>query len=46
MARSHPQGFLKDEALDSLGSCPQLPSWLDERQDELLAELQRTQPLD
>ena len=44
--RSHPQGFLKDESLDSLGSCLQLPSWLEERQDELLAELLRTQPLD
>ena len=44
--RSHPQGFLKDETLDSLGSCLQLPSWLEERQDELLAELRQTQPLD
>jgi glyoxalase family protein len=44
--RSHPQGFLKDETLDSLGSCLQLPSWLEERQDELLAELHATQPLD
>lgn len=44
--RSHPQGFLKDETLDSLGSCLQLPRWLEERQDELLAELHRTQPLD
>ncbi|AEY85441.1 hydroquinone meta cleavage dioxygenase [Streptomyces hygroscopicus subsp. jinggangensis 5008] len=44
--RSHPQGFLKDETLDSLGSCLQLPRWLEEHQDELLAELQRTQPLD
>lgn len=44
--RSHPKGFLKDETLDSLGSCLQLPRWLEERQDDLLAELQRTQPLD
>ncbi|MEU3985572.1 hydroxyquinol 1,2-dioxygenase [Streptomyces sp. NPDC026672] len=44
--RSHPEGFLKDESLDSLGSCLQLPRWLEERQDDLLAELQRTQPLD
>jgi glyoxalase family protein len=43
--RSHPQGLLKDEELDSLGSCLQLPEWLEERQDELLAELERTQPL-
>ncbi|MCX5426060.1 VOC family protein [Streptomyces sp. NBC_00114] len=44
--RSHPQGFLKDETLDSLGSCLQLPNWLEEKQDEMLAELARTQPLD
>jgi glyoxalase family protein len=44
--RSHPKGFLKDETLDSLGSCLQLPGWLEGRQDELLSELQRTQPLD
>lgn len=44
--RSHPSGFLKDETLDSLGSCLQLPSWLEERQPELLAELEQLQPLD
>jgi glyoxalase family protein len=44
--RSHPDGFLKDESAEDLGSCLQLPSWLDERQDELLAELQQLQPLD
>lgn len=43
--RSHPAGFLKDEELDSLGSCLQLPAWLEDRQEELLAELDRLQPL-
>lgn len=44
--RSHPLGFLKDEQLDSLGSCLQLPQWLEERQPELLAQLSTLEPLD
>jgi glyoxalase family protein len=44
--RSHPDGFLKDERPDELGSCLQLPSWLEERQEELLAALEKLQPID
>lgn len=44
--RSHPQGFLKDEDLDSLGSCLQLPQWLEDRQPELIAALSTLEPLD
>jgi glyoxalase family protein len=44
--RSHPMGFLKDEELDSLGSCLQLPEWLERRQPELLAEIGTLEPLD
>ena len=44
--RSHPDGFLKDEGPEDLGSCLQLPSWLADRQEELLAELQQSHPLD
>ena len=44
--RSHPKGFLKDETLDSLGSCLQLPRWLEEQQPELLARLATLEPLD
>jgi glyoxalase family protein len=44
--RSHPDGFLKDERPDELGSCLQLPRWLEERQGELLAVLEKLQPID
>jgi glyoxalase family protein len=44
--RSHPDGFLKDEQPDSLGSCLQLPAWLEGQQEHLLAELERLQPID
>lgn len=44
--RSHPDGFLKDEAPDQLGTCLQLPSWLEERQEELLTALEKLQPID
>lgn len=44
--RSHPKGFLKDEQLDTLGSCLQLPAWLEEQQPELLARLATLEPLD
>jgi glyoxalase family protein len=44
--RSHPDGFEKDEGLDSLGSCLQLPKWLEERQPELIAALETLEPLD
>ena len=44
--RSHPQGFLKDEELESLGRCLQLPAWLEEQQPELLARLATLEPLD
>ncbi len=43
---SHPAGFLKDEELDDLGSCLQLPSWLEEKQPELLEKLHTLEPLD
>ncbi|MEU3342569.1 hypothetical protein [Streptomyces sp. NPDC006668] len=44
--RSHPAGFLKDEELDELGSCLQLPAWLEEKQPELLERLHTLEPLD
>jgi glyoxalase family protein len=43
---SHPDGFEKDETLESLGSCLQLPAWLEERQPELIAALEILEPLD
>jgi glyoxalase family protein len=37
---SHPQSFLKDEAVDRLGNDLKLPPWLEGRRDELIAKLE------